>query len=166
MKKLVLLCLFLSYSFSGVAQALETSTYYLIRHAEKDRSDKTEKDPHLAVHGKERALRWAEIFKNLPLDAVYSTNFKRTIETGTPTAKAKNVSIQLYHPTHIDMVQFLAETKGKNILVVGHSNTTASFANNLIGNEIYKDIDDANNGNLYVVTFRGNTIEHVLLHME
>jgi len=166
MKKLLLLFLLSAYTFSGTAQEVETTTYYLIRHAEKDRTDKANRNPHLAAHGKERALRWAEILKNFKLDAVYSTEYNRTIETGTPIAEAKNLSIQFYHPSKIDMPTFLAETKGKNVLIVGHSNTTAEFANKIIGKDTYAGIDDSNNGNLYIVTVAGDKIESVLLHME
>ena len=45
MKKLVVLLVILFCSLSSFAQ--EVSTYYLVRHAEKDRSDKTNSNPEL-----------------------------------------------------------------------------------------------------------------------
>ena len=45
MKKLILTFIFLSLSLISYAQ--EITTYYLIRHAEKLRIDKTDKNPNL-----------------------------------------------------------------------------------------------------------------------
>ena len=41
------------------------STYYFIRHAEKDRSDSNNENPHLIDIGKQRAQHWNEVFKNI-----------------------------------------------------------------------------------------------------
>ena len=46
------------------------STYYLILHAEKDRSDPENKDPELNQRGLGRAMHWAEIFQDIPLEAI------------------------------------------------------------------------------------------------
>jgi len=64
----------------------DKTTYYLIRHAEKDRTDKTNKNPNLNEKGLERAKKWATYFKEIQLDAVYSTNYNRTQQTAKPTA--------------------------------------------------------------------------------
>jgi len=47
---------------------------------------------------------------------------------------------------------FQNNTKGKTVLVVGHSNTTNVFANKVLGEEKYDEINDSNNSNLYIVT--------------
>ena len=41
---------------------------------------------------------------------------------------------------------------GSNTLVVGHSDTTPRFVNAVIGADTYTDIDDKQNGLLYVIT--------------
>lgn len=148
-----------------VEESLElvTSTYYFIRHAEKDRNDPSDKNPHLTETGKTRAVHWSEIFDNVKFDAVYSTDYNRTKETAQPTASKNNVEITLYDPNQIDESSFLADTKGKTVLVVGHSNTTPKFVNNVLGIQKYGDIDDSNNGNLYIVTITGSTITDQLL---
>jgi broad specificity phosphatase PhoE len=137
------------------ATTTETSVYYLIRHAEKDRSDKTNKDPNLTEAGHKRAAYWASVFENVPFDAIYSTNYNRTKQTAQPTATAKGLKVMMYHPTKMDMDNFLKETRGKTVLVVGHSNTTPAFVNRLIRKENYEQIDDRNNGNVYIVTISG-----------
>ncbi|WP_296384032.1 histidine phosphatase family protein [Winogradskyella sp.] len=130
----------------------KTTTYYLIRHAEKDRSDKTNRNPHLTEAGLKRANNWANVLKDVKFDLVYSTNYNRTKETAAPTAKANNVEVSFYDPRDMKLKEFIANTKGKKILVVGHSNTTPMFANGLLGDKKYGMIDDNNNANLYIVT--------------
>ena len=59
---------------------------------------------------------------------------------------------------------FKTATQGKTVLVVGHSNTTPAFVNTVLKERKYPDIDDNNNGNLYVVTIVGETITVQLYH--
>lgn len=139
-------------SFSQDKIASETSTYYFIRHAEKDRSDKTNKNPHLTKIGKERAENWNKIFANIKFDAIYSTDYNRTIETAQPTATKNELELTIYHHYKLDKKVFLKNTEGKTILIVGHSNTTPMFVNAILGYKKYEDIDDSNNGKLYIVT--------------
>lgn len=65
------------------------STFYFIRHAEKDRTDPENPDPELNQNGLDRAIRWAEVFDPIPLDMVYSTNYERTQMTAAPTSIKK-----------------------------------------------------------------------------
>lgn len=166
MKKSFLLIIFVLLSFSTYSQENEKSTYFLIRHAEKNRADAKNENPNLNMIGKKRAIKWRQILTDFGIDAIYSTNYNRTLETAKPIAKSKNLKIKTYHPFKIDMEDFYAETKGKNVLIVGHSNTTAAFANKLIGDEIYSEIKDDNNANLYIVTIEGKQISHVLIKMQ
>lgn len=134
----------------------ETSTYYFIRHAEKDRSDKTNKDPHLIQNGLMRAVKWSYALSNETFDAVYSTDYNRTKETAGPIAEKNGLDITIYDPRNIDAKAFLEANKGKTVLVVGHSNTTPMFVNAVLGKEKYAQIDDKNNANLYIVTVTGS----------
>lgn len=134
----------------------EITTYYFIRHAEKVNTE--DSNPELSSKGKLRAENWAEIFSNISFDAIYSTNYIRTRNTALPTAESKNLELILYHPSKIDYEKFLIETKGKTVLVVGHSNTTPAFVNQLIGTEKYKLIDHDSYGNLYIVEIAEDSI--------
>lgn len=140
-----------------------TTTYYLIRHAEKDRSDKTDRNPHLTEKGLKRAENWAKVLKDVKFDAVYSTDYNRTKETALPTAKANNLEPKLYDPRKMASKDFLANTKGKNVLVVGHSNTTPMFVNALLGEKKYDMIADDNNANLYIVTITNDSKSSTVL---
>ena len=161
MKNLILIALvslFLLPSCAPKAEKKEdVSTYYLIRHAEKDRADKTNRNPHLTEDGLKRAENWAEHFKNVKFDMVYSTDYNRTKETAMPTAKANNAGLNFYNPSDMKIEEFMLKTKGKTVLIVGHSNTTPKFTNGLLGEEKYEDIADNNNSNLYIVTVTKNS---------
>lgn len=127
------------------------STFYLIRHAEKDRSDPENTDPELSQKGLGRAMHWTEILSEVQIDAIYSTDYQRTAMTAAPTSVKKDVDVAYYDPSTIDMNQFKADNLNKNVLVVGHSNTTPEFTNQLIGEDKYYELDDSDNGSLFIV---------------
>lgn len=133
----------------------KTSVYYLIRHAEKDRTTPS-KDPKLTEKGLKRAANWANIFEEIDFDLIYSTDYKRTQQTALPTALEKKLVIQSYDPDNLYNQIFKGKTKGKTVLVVGHSNTTPILVNTIIGEQKYKQIDDTDNGKLFIVTVAGN----------
>lgn len=127
------------------------STFYLIRHAEKFRGNVDDNDPELNQKGLGRAMHWAEILVDVDLDAIYSTDYNRTAMTAAPTSVKKNIDVQYYDPSTIDIAQFKTDNLNKNVLIVGHSNTTPEFVNKLIDEETYSDIDDGENGILFIV---------------
>jgi len=147
-------------------EPIVTTTYYLIRHAEKDRSDPENRNPSLTEEGIARANKWATTFKEVTFDAVYSTDYARTQETATPTATQKGLEIQSYDPRKLFDENFQKATLGKTVLVVGHSNTTPSFVNAIIREDRFQDIDDSNNANLYIVTLTGDNATTQLLHID
>lgn len=161
MKRLVLLVIFFGIMQNAAAQEnsiqteSQSTTYYLIRHAEKDRDNPDNKNPGLTKKGFFRADRWADLFEKTDLDAVYSTNYDRTLMTASPTASQKELEIQLYDPRDLNSAEFVKNTVGKTVLVVGHSNTTPAFVNAIIGEERYASMDDNDNSSLFIVTLIG-----------
>ncbi len=127
------------------------TTFYFIRHAEKDRSNPENKDPELSQKGLGRAMHWAEIFKEANIDAIYSTDYARTSMTAAPTSVKNNLDVQYYDPRSLDIEQLKTDNLDKNILVVGHSNTTPQMVNLLLGDDKYQTIDDSENGTLFIV---------------
>ncbi len=156
MKHLIILLLVVTFALPSCAQETQTNkqttTYYFIRHAEKDRSDKTNRDPNLKQEGILRAAKWSLVFANIDFDAVYSTNYNRTKQTAQPTAEKQGLEVQIYDPRQLFSEAFANKTKGQTVLVVGHSNTTPAFVNAVLGTKKYENIDDNNNANLYIVT--------------
>lgn len=166
MKKLLICIAIALFSFTGYSQEETTTvktTYYLIRHAEKDRSNEDNKNPDLIEKGQQRAKKWATLLSNFNIQEVYSTDYNRTRQTAKPTADAFGLTIKTYHPFKLDFEKFLKDTKGKSVLVVGHSNTIPFFVNKLINKKEYQQIEDNNNTNLYIVTIKGNEVANVLI---
>ena len=169
MKKLLLVFIIPLISFSAEAQQTEneTTTFYLIRHAEKDRSDAENRNPNLTEEGFERAQRWAQVLKDAGISAVYSTDYNRTKQTAMPTAKLTGEGIIFYDPRNIDLEKLKKDNLGKTVLIVGHSNTTPMLANALLGNKKYDQMSDTDNGGLFIVTLLadGSTLS-TLLHID
>ena len=141
----------------------DCSTFYLIRHAEKVRTNKSDRDPALNKKGIIRALNWKDYFIDKEISKIYSTNYKRTIETVKPLQEAMGLATILYSPSSIDYKDFISSNEGEVVLIVGHSNTIPNFVNELINKEIYTQIDDLNNSNLYIVNLCDSSISHSLI---
>ncbi len=153
------------FSKSNEEQCVVT-TYYLIRHAEKERGEAYQKDPVLTSEGVKRAENWAKVFKDIPLDLVYSTNYNRTKATALPTAASKKLDVKMYDPSNLFDEEFKEETKGKTVLVVGHSNTTPAFANAILNEKKYEDLADDENGGLFIVTVHAdNSVTSKVLYI-
>ncbi|TAJ52135.1 MAG: histidine phosphatase family protein [Chitinophagaceae bacterium] len=146
----------LGLSFGAFAQ---TSTYIILRHAEKDTtaagSTMMKADPPLTQQGRERAEKLLFVLAAYSPDAIYSTNYTRTKSTVTPLAKKFNKEIQVYEPK--DLVSFsekLLQEKGKTIIVAGHSNTTPQLVNLLIKEKKYANLNESVYNQLWIVTVR------------
>ncbi len=130
----------------------EMTTYFFIRHAEKDASDPQNRDPQLSDAGVERVKKWIELFRETELDQVFSTNYLRTKNTATPIASSKDLEVEFYDPRKLNDEDFQKKTKGNTVLVVGHSNTNPHFVNAILKQGKYSDIDEAESGSLFIVT--------------
>ena len=157
----LLLTIFLAFSIPEN----DCSTFYLIRHAEKVRTNKSDRDPALNEKGIIRALNWKEYFINKDISKIYSTNYKRTLETVKPIQEAIGLATILYSPSSINYKDFISSNKGEIVLVVGHSNTIPNFVNELINEQVYTQIDDLNNSNLYIVNMCGSKVSHSLIEV-
>lgn len=134
------------------AQSKEVTTFMLVRHAEKvDHSE----DPNLSPEGYERAELLAKMLSKTNIDAVYSTKLTRTTETVRKIAEQNEIDIQFYdvHNPEETASGWIEDHRGKVILISGHSNTTPTFANELLGRNHFKDnFDESDFGNLLIIT--------------
>lgn len=142
------------------------STFYLIRHAEKVRVDKSENNPALNEKGILRAQNWKNYFLDKEISKIYSTDYKRTIRTAQPLAINNNIETIIYSTSDFKFDDFIKSNIGENTLVVGHSNTIPDFVNELINEEYYTQIEDLNNSNLYVVSICDSKITHKLIKVD
>jgi broad specificity phosphatase PhoE len=122
--KLIVLTLFISL-LPGMYSIGQTTTVYIVRHAEKNMTDTTNKNPPLSKEGNKRVKALEKRLKGVKLAAVFSTNTIRTQETGRPLANSNKLSIQNYDAKDLKALAEIIKTEyaGKNVLVVGHSNT-------------------------------------------
>lgn len=113
---LLLSCLFLQ---------AQTTQVYIVRHAEKDLSDKGNPNPNLSETGKQRAGKLLTELKKIKFSAAYSTPFNRTQQTIEPIALFNKIEITNYDPRNIKSLveEILSKYSGKNVIIVGHSNT-------------------------------------------
>ncbi|WP_299440556.1 phosphoglycerate mutase family protein [uncultured Aquimarina sp.] len=162
--------LLLLVSFSGCSQETKesksTTTYILVRHSEKDTSDATNRNPNLTEEGKKRSENLVKILANFDIDLVYSTNYTRTLQTAEPTSKDRNIEITIYDPRNLYDSEFQAQTKGKTSIVVGHSNTTPTFVNKIIGQKKYSDIDEKDYSKLFIIKITGDVITDTVLNID
>ncbi len=134
-----------------------TTTIYLIRHAEK--ADNSA-DPELSAEGLQRANNWAILLQDVEFDVFYSTNYNRTLQTIAPIAAANGKQALLYNPATFTLNQVLANHRGKNVFIVGHSNTIPHLINAYIGDHIYPDMAETEFGNLYKITIVDDVVTH------
>ncbi|MFM8832543.1 MAG: SixA phosphatase family protein [Cytophagales bacterium] len=147
--KIILICLVMLAEFAAAQEKL--TTVILVRHAEKENDGS--KNPELSEAGKKRALLLADLFSKAKIDAVYSTNFKRTEATVAPLASYHSLPITHYDgakPAEVD--EMISKWKGGTIVICGHSNTTPAIINRLIGKEEYKTFHDGDYSNLVMLT--------------
>lgn len=127
------------------------TTFILTRHAE---TTGIGTNPGLNADGELRAEELVRLLKNVPLGAVYSTNYNRTLHTAQPVATDKALNIRIYDGFTLDppVDEALAQQRGGVVLIMGHSNTTASMLNLLTGTSDYATLPDTQYDNMYVVT--------------
>ena len=163
-KFISIVLLILSLHYIVIAQDSEKIfTIYLVRHAEKELSAENPKDPPLTKCGQERAESLAVFFKEVDLDAIYSTDYIRTKSTAQPTAGMKNMEIKIYHPRELKDFADLLISREEDALVVGHSNTTGVLAGLLVGEEI-GPFDESIYNRIYQVVIYKNTQRLHILH--
>ena len=120
----------------------------VVRHAEKANNDK---DPDLSPAGQTRAAMLAEMLKESGIEAIFTTEYKRTVETAAPTARALGMTATVVPANDKDqLVEKLRALTG-NALVVSHGNTIPDLIKAL-GIEAPINIPENDYTQLFVVT--------------
>ncbi|MBV9497332.1 MAG: histidine phosphatase family protein [Acidobacteria bacterium] len=117
---------------------------FAVRHAEKAADGS--KDPALTPEGAARAASLAKILRDANVTVAYSTATTRT----RSTAKALGVAVTEYSSSADLAKKILAEDRGKNVLVVGHSNTVPDLVK-AFGIAAAPEIGDNDYDNLFIV---------------
>ena len=133
-----------------------TTTIIFIRHAEKATS--TANDPGLNDAGRRRAAELARQLVDADvvagIDAIYSTPYRRTVETAKPIADALDLPVSSYDASNTETIidEIIEDHKGKIILVVGHSNTVPEMIGNMGASKNVAPIAENEYDNLFLVT--------------
>ncbi|MFY0688864.1 MAG: histidine phosphatase family protein [Cyclobacteriaceae bacterium] len=149
--QIVFILFFSIRTFGIFAQDGEITTFILVRHAEKVKSD--DKNPPLTTKGSERANLLASMFEEVKIDAIYSTNYIRTINTAKPLSNATGVDMAFYEPRDYDelVATWLKNHNGQTVFVSGHSNTTPKVVNALLGVDEHADLTESEYDWVYIV---------------
>ena len=133
-----------------------TTTVIFVRHAEK--AALPEGDPALSPAGQQRVVELTRQLVDADVvagvDAVYSTPFRRTVETAQPVADALGLPVNTYDAADTEAIMdfIVKEHKGKIILVVGHSNTVPVLIGNMGASKNVPEIAENEYDNIYIVS--------------
>lgn len=142
----------------GLTTSQGSTTIYIVRHAEKDISDPQNQDPELSETGKKRALDLNEKLKNEKIDAVFSSKFKRTYQTGIGVAEQNGLKVQYYDAHKFKEISDLVKTKyqNKKVLIVGHSNTVLELVEAFGAERPFKAMTDEDYDFFFEVNMNSN----------
>lgn len=147
------------------AELEDITRFFVVRHAEKADG---QGDVHLSPRGVLRAQELVDALHRHRFAAVYSTTTNRTKETALPLAGRCALEVQFYPAKGEAMKTWAKEAllqhRGKNVLVVGHSNTVPEIVKALSGEKVqalgHDDYDDL----FEVVIFHANTTSAQVKH--
>lgn len=127
------------------------TTFIVLRHAETTGGGT---NPNLSAEGLARADELKRILANVPLAAVFSSNYNRTKQTAQPTADDKSLTVNIYDPLNQSPLvdNWLNTYRGKTVLVLGHSNTAPALLNLFVGSNQYANLPDSEYDNLFIAT--------------
>ena len=150
---ILVLTIFFFSPFSQSIHAQEADQLmFLVRHAEKVQDGS--RDPELTEDGVIRAERLAAILKDFNIKGVFSTDYKRTRNTAQPLADMLGLKVTLYDPRDEGSLSLIRSQKG-NLLIVGHSNSTPTLANKIIGEDKYEKLDESVYDHLFILARSG-----------
>lgn len=126
---------------------------FIVRHAEKVAGVGVGNDPGLLPEGRARAALLRQMLRDVPLAAIYTSQYQRTRLTAQPTADDHKLSLRIHPGAEMKSLADTLRTEfpNQNVLVVGHINTAPDLLKEL-GVELKLDIQDSEYDNLFLVT--------------
>lgn len=153
MKRIALFaCICLFVALDQLAAQQQPTTIILMRHAEK--MDDGSKDPALTEQGQQRAMAFAGLLSLLAPDAIYSSNYRRTMATAQPLAEQKGLAIQTYDPKdqHGFLDKVIQDHQGGTVVVVGHSNSIPFAVNYLLKQDLLEALPETEYEKVFIVS--------------
>ena len=118
-------------ALSPLSSFSQPTQVFVVRHAE--RAPEPQDDPAISSEGVARAEALATVLAATNLKAIFTTQYRRTQQTATPTAKRFGLTptVVTIKPGETDshIKSLLAEIRraSGSVLIVGHSNTVAGI---------------------------------------
>lgn len=132
------------------AASSKATTIYIVRHAEKASASG---DTPLSEAGTKRAACLAAMLADANIQSIFTTEYKRTKDTAAPTAAKTGVTATVIGGGEMDkLIKTLQNETGRNVLVVGHSNTVPQIVARLGAGTV--SVKDEEYDHLYIVTLR------------
>ncbi|WP_412466811.1 phosphoglycerate mutase family protein [Pedobacter sp. KLB.chiD] len=151
MKKLfVLLALILL--LANIASA-QTTTVWIIRHAEKEKSNPQDTNPSLSDEGKIRAGDLATYLKKVKFDVAFATPTKRTHQTLDSLVIPKVVDYKDIKSL-VDSIK--TSYAGKNVIIAGHSNTVLEIIEAFGGKKPKEELTDDDYDYIFELSVKGD----------
>lgn len=159
-RRIFMFCLLVMVAIMGFGTQAQT-TVWIVRHAEKDLKNPADPDPALSVEGQDRAKDLASLMLPKRVLAVYSTPFKRTMQTAEPTAYGHGVTVQTYDPADPAALasSVLRQHKGGSVLIIGHSNTVLELVESFGIKRPIPALSEDDYDYIFAVTVQGNSIQ-------
>lgn len=131
------------------AQTLDQTTVIVVRHTEKLPD---EEDPSLSAAGVARAETLSRALADLPVAALFASQYKRARETLSPLSARFGIPIQVHEARDVvGLARIIrSEYVGQVVVVAGHSNTVPALVRAL-GVESVADIPEDEYDDLFVV---------------
>ncbi len=138
-------------AFQATEVGADETLLIFVRHTEK--ADDGTRNPPLNPKGLERANALTKKLAAMPLSAIYSTNYKRTLMTATPTAFHFELPVYTYDFNNLEafLNNVITQNKGTAVLIVGHSNTTPNLINLVMEEDRLEQIDEKHYGDLFLL---------------
>ncbi len=166
MDKRIVFLVLLFITLLSSCKVAKTTRIYVVRHAERTAGD------DLLPAGVTRAIELQRVLSQAKVDSVFSTDSLRTRKTVKPLADAMGLPLIIYNNNTALLDRILKNSKGKTLLVGGHSNTVPDFIQ-LCGCPLpYSNIPGTQFDNLYLIILQkekinnNTTTECKLLHMK
>jgi broad specificity phosphatase PhoE len=140
---------------AAAATAPAATTIFIVRHAE--RASEEDRDSPLSEPGQARAVALADALAGAGIEAIYTTQYRRTRETAAPLASRLGLPITPDTTTGgtapaRDLARRMAAAHpGGSVLLVGHSNTVPAMVHELGGPEL-PELHASRYGDLFIVT--------------
>ncbi|MCZ4224150.1 phosphoglycerate mutase family protein [Pedobacter rhodius] len=147
-----LIFFFATFLFFQIAKA-QTTEIWVVRHAEKEKSDSQDKNPNLSEEGKIRAGDLARFLKKENIDVAFSTPYKRTHQTLDSLVIPKVINYNNIKAL-VDSVK--TSYTGKKIIIAGHSNTVLEIIEAFGGKRPRAELTDDDYDFIFHLTVKGD----------